>query len=126
MSDTLAISPFVIDTKNSDEDYLYVDIPSHHASIAIKRESAGVVVDIYRLRVSEGHVATACAKTDDLLRRRFQVRLEARAIYEIEIDACDESEAELKAETIWTDSGPDNFEFQDFMDVHVEAEEVEP
>ena len=58
--------------------------------------------------------------------RSFRVVVETKAIYEIEVNAIDRDDAEEIAEDKWNAHGPDDFEFQDFLDVHFDAEEVEP
>lgn len=69
--------------------------------------------------VYEGFAAEATIKS-------FRVVVEAKAIYEIEVDATDRDDAEEIAEDKWNAHGPDDFSFEDFMDVHFDAEEVEP
>jgi len=56
---------FKIDPTNSDDDYLYVDIPSHCMTVVIKREHEGVVVDVYPLEVADEPIATLCAFIED-------------------------------------------------------------
>jgi hypothetical protein len=58
--------------------------------------------------------------------KSFRVVVETKAIYEIEVDAIDRDDAEEIADDKWNAHGPDDFEFQDFDDVHFDAEEVEP
>ena len=53
-------SPFVVDEKCSDHEYLFVDIHPL-ATVVIKLEAEGIVVDIYPLGCSGEPLATACA-----------------------------------------------------------------
>lgn len=62
----------------------------------------------------------------EALTKRFHVSVEARTIYETDIDAFSQAEAELEAERLWNEIGPADFEFVDFMDTHFEAEQVLP
>ena len=56
----------------------------------------------------------------------YRVMVEARVIYEGEVQAMNEDDAEEKAEDTWNTCGPESFEFQDFMDVRFEAKEAQP
>jgi hypothetical protein len=56
----------------------------------------------------------------------FRVSVDARAIYEIEVEARDRYHAEDIAKVNWNARGPSEFSFEDCMDVSFEAEEVEP
>lgn len=58
------------------------------------------------------------------LLKPYSVKVEARALYEFTVDAESEDDAEEKAEDAWNLRGPEDFEFEDFMDVHFEAEQV--
>jgi hypothetical protein len=59
---------FHIDKTSSNDEYLYIDIPSRHATISIKAESEGVVVDIFpHGDSSSGPSATAAVLSSDLL-----------------------------------------------------------
>lgn len=60
------------------------------------------------------------------LLKPFTVTVEAKAIYEITIEARDRTDAEEKAEDEWNSCGPDNFSFEDFEDTRFHAEEEEP
>lgn len=62
--------------------------------------------------------------TAEPLEKCYRITLEARAIYEGTISAPTATEAEHRAELLWHDTGPEAFEFEDFMDLRVDAEEV--
>jgi hypothetical protein len=53
-------SPFVVDETCSDHEYLFVDIHPL-ATVVIKLEAEGIVVDIYPLGCSGEPLATTCA-----------------------------------------------------------------
>lgn len=55
----------------------------------------------------------------------FRVVVEAKAIYEIELEAIDREDAEERAEDKWNAHGPEDFGFEDFEDVRFQAAEVE-
>ena len=59
-------SPFTIDYASCDEQYFYVDIPSRNATVVIKVEDEGVVVDVWPLGCPGEPAATAHALTADL------------------------------------------------------------
>jgi hypothetical protein len=59
-------SGFEIDVHSSDEEYLYVDIPSRSATIVITIEDEGVVVDIWPLNCRNEPAATAHALSANL------------------------------------------------------------
>lgn len=67
----------------------------------------------------EGFAAEANTKA-------FRVVVEAKAIYEIEVDAINREDACEIAEDKWNAHGPDDFSFEDFESAHFDAEEVEP
>jgi hypothetical protein len=50
--------PFNIDTDSSDEQYLYVDVPSKNLTIAVKLDDEGIVVDVFPLGVASQPIAT--------------------------------------------------------------------
>ena len=54
-----------IDKVNSNEEYLYIDLPGI-GSVQIKREEEGIVVDIYPLRVADEPVASTWASFNEL------------------------------------------------------------
>ena len=56
---------FVIDENNSDQEYLYVDIPGK-GTVVIKSQDNGIVVDIFPLQVSDAPVASTWADMSDL------------------------------------------------------------
>lgn len=58
--------PFVIDTANSDEQYLYVDVPTKSLSVVIKLDDEGIVVDVYPARVADGPAATLSATYEEV------------------------------------------------------------
>ena len=58
--------------------------------------------------------------------KTFRVRVGARAIYDIELEATDKEDAERFAEDKWNAYGLESFDFVDFMDLHCDAEEVDP
>jgi hypothetical protein len=62
----VGLGPFEIDTVNSDDQYLYVDVEGM-GTVSIKKESEGIVVDVFPLRVVEEPVATLCAHIGDLV-----------------------------------------------------------
>jgi hypothetical protein len=57
---------FHIDEANSNAEYLHVDIPSRHATLILKAEQEGVVVDIYPLGAKGEPAATAAVLSADL------------------------------------------------------------
>jgi hypothetical protein len=57
--------------------------------------------------------------------KSFRITVEAKAIYEAEIQARDKDDAEEKAEDKWNVCGFEDFAFQDCMEVHFDAEEVQ-
>ena len=57
---------FHIDETNSDETYLYIDIPSKNASIVIKREDNGIVIDIFPAIASSEPVASLWVHDNDI------------------------------------------------------------
>ena len=62
--------------------------------------------------------------TAEPIRRAFTVTVEAKVIYETEVEAIDSDDACEIAEDKWNACGPDDFSFEDFMDVRVTAEAV--
>lgn len=56
---------YTIDKVNSDEEYLYIDLQGI-GTIQIKKEEAGIVVDIYPLRTVDEPVASTWASFDEL------------------------------------------------------------
>lgn len=73
------------------------------------------------------HVASGYTRFEaQPILKPFRVLVEAKAIYEIELDAVDREDAEEVAEDNWNAHGPDDFSFEDFESVHFQAEEVEP
>jgi len=57
---------FKIDDCNSDEEYLYVDIPGY-GTVCIKvQEGEGIVVDIFSLFIEDELVASTYATMSDL------------------------------------------------------------
>lgn len=59
-------SSFTIDETNSDEEYLYVDVFGK-GTVVIKRESEGIVVDIFPFHVVDEPVASTWAHDSDLV-----------------------------------------------------------
>lgn len=57
---------FQIDPANSDDEYLYVDIPSRCGTVVIKIEDEGLVVEIFSLAVSDEAVTSTWATTKEL------------------------------------------------------------
>jgi hypothetical protein len=53
------LNGFFIDTTASDEEYLFIDVDG--LTVAIKRETEGIVVDLYPLHVVDEPVASAYA-----------------------------------------------------------------
>jgi hypothetical protein len=43
-------SPFKVDFDSSDDEYLYIDIPSRSATVVIQIETEGLVTDIWPLK----------------------------------------------------------------------------
>lgn len=56
---------FRIDLNSSDEETMFIDIPSHCMTVIIKREHEGIVVDVYPLEVADEPIATLCAFIED-------------------------------------------------------------
>jgi hypothetical protein len=59
-------SPFNVDFDDSDDEYLYVDIPSRLATVVIKIEDDGVIAEIWPLNCVHEPAATAHALTTNL------------------------------------------------------------
>lgn len=62
---TMKINGFYIDEDNSDSEYLYVDVFGK-GTVVIKRESEGIVVDIFPFHVVDQPVASTWAHDNDL------------------------------------------------------------
>lgn len=54
----------------------------------------------------------------------FDVKVDARVIYEIAVRARDAEDAKVKAEELWNRKGTSSFDFLDHLDLHFEAEEA--
>jgi hypothetical protein len=55
----MTLNGFFIDTDASDEEYLYIDVDGF--TVAIKRETEGIVVDLYPLHVVDEPIASTYA-----------------------------------------------------------------
>tara|TARA_R100000458_G_scaffold59014_2_gene68421 strand:- start:910 stop:1104 length:195 start_codon:yes stop_codon:yes gene_type:complete len=57
---------FKIDKTNSDEKYLFIDIPNADKTVVIKRDDEGIVVDVFPMSrvVDEPITSTWCLDTD--------------------------------------------------------------
>lgn len=62
----MKLGPFHIDEANADDRYLYVDVEGY-GTVAIKREDAGIVVDIFPLHVADEPVASTWAALTELM-----------------------------------------------------------
>lgn len=56
---------FHIDEASSDEEYLYIDIPSLGGSIVLKKEKEGLVIDIFPLQVADEPINSMTIWNDD-------------------------------------------------------------
>lgn len=121
----------------SDATYIvrFVEVTPHEAHISARDGAEAIAIGerlmkalspIARSKTFMAQKTTHEHFTAEPLLKSYRVRVEARSIYEIDVNATDKTDAEANAERIWEDLGPEQFEFQDFMDFHAEATEAEP
>jgi len=56
---------FHIDEASSDEEYLYIDIPSLGGTIVLKKEKEGLVIDVFPLQVADDPINSMTIWNDD-------------------------------------------------------------